>query len=263
VNDKGEAPGGDRGPARDPLEDTPQEALRLIDEASRLSVPLRLIGGTAVWFRCLSARRPPLARPYGDIDFISVSKNNRELTRFFESRGYEADKLFNALHGAQRLNFTDSLRGRAVDVLLDRFVMCHTLELGNRLALDGTTISVTDLLLTKAQVIQLNEKDIKDILALLIDHEVGGENDGIDLIRLREVTGRDWGFEHTIRKTLAEVREAAGDFGLAPDQTAAVDSTATAITAALDAAPKSQRWRIRARVGERLRWYDEPEEARR
>jgi hypothetical protein len=223
---------------------------------------LRLIGGTAVWFQCLSARRPPLARPYGDIDFISVSKNNRELTHFFETRGYEADKLFNALHGAQRLNFTDSLRGRAVDVLLDRFVMCHTLELRERLALDATTIPVTDLLLTKAQVIQLNEKDIKDILALLVDHEVDGDG-GIDLARLGEVTGRDWGFEHTIRKTFSEVRETAGSFGLAPGQTAAIEANVTAITAALDTAPKTQKWRIRARVGERLRWYAEPEEARR
>jgi hypothetical protein len=193
---------------------------------------------------------------------MSVSKSNRALTSFFEAHGYEADKLFNALHGAQRLNFTDSVRGRAVDVLLDRFVMCHTIELRDRLALDTTAIPVTDLLLTKAQVIQLNEKDIKDIMALLLDHD-SGSPDGIDLSRLANATRSDWGLEHTVRKTLTEIEAALGAMGLAADQSTGIKSNIAAVTTALDAAPKSPRWRIRGRVGERIRWYDEPEEARR
>jgi hypothetical protein len=262
VNDKGASPDSRDDPAYIPLPDAPAEALRLISDSASLTVPLRLIGGTAVWFHCPSARRPPLARAYGDIDFISVSKNNRALTTFFEVHGYEADKLFNALHGAQRLNFTDSVRGRAVDVLLDRFVMCHTIELRERLALDATTIPITDLLLTKAQVIQLNEKDVKDIMALLLDHDPGTP-DGIDVSRLVGATHADWGLEHTVRKTLAEVQAALGSVGLGTGQIATIKSNIAAVIAALDAAPKSAKWRIRARVGERIRWYDEPEEARR
>ncbi|MEA2485257.1 MAG: hypothetical protein QOD46_368 [Actinomycetota bacterium] len=262
MNDSGAPIDRDQTPTDTPLPDAPGEALRLIADSAELSVPLRLIGGTAVWFYCESARVPPLARPYGDIDFISVSKNNRSLTAFFEAHGYEADKLFNALHGAQRLNFTDSVRGRAVDVLLDRFVMCHTIELKDRLALGGPAIPVTDLLLTKAQVIQLNEKDIKDIMALLLDHGASG-TDGIDLARLAEATRSDWGLEHTVRKTLAEVEAGLDSMGLAADQAAVIKSNIAAVIAALDAAPKSSRWRMRARVGERIRWYDEPEEARR
>jgi hypothetical protein len=262
VNETGTPSDPSQHPTDVPLSDAPAEALRLIADSAALVVPLRLIGGTAVWFHCPSARTPPLARPYGDIDFMSVSKNNRTLSAFFEAHGYEADKLFNALHGAQRLNFTDSVRGRAVDVLLDRFVMCHTIELKDRLALRNTAIPVTDLLLTKAQVIQLNEKDIKDIMALLLDHGAG-DPDGIDLGRLADATRGDWGLEHTVRKTLTEVEATLDSRGLSPGQTAAIRGNITAVIAALDAAPKSSRWRIRARVGERIRWYDEPEEARR
>jgi hypothetical protein len=262
MNDQGAGIDRNEASGTVPLEDAPDEALRLIAGSRSLPVPLRLLGGTAIWFYCRSARTPPLARPYGDIDFMSVSKNNRALTGFFESHGYEADKLFNALHGAQRLNFTDSVRGRAVDVLLDRFVMCHTIELKDRLALESTAIPVTDLLLTKAQVIQLNEKDIKDILALLLDHSPGTP-DGVDLARLAEVTRSDWGLEHTVRKTLGEVEAALEHIGLDADRSAAIRSSIAAVVSALDAAPKSPKWRMRARVGERIRWYDEPEEARR
>jgi hypothetical protein len=69
--------------------------------------------------------------------------------------------------------------------------------------------------------------------------------------------------EHTVRKTLAEVEAAVASMGLAAGQSAAVKTSVAAIIAALEAAPKSPRWRMRARVGERIRWYDEPEEARR
>jgi hypothetical protein len=247
--------------ALETCEDTPQEAMRLIAATKGLEVPLRLIGGTAIWFRCPSARRTSLARSYGDIDFVSISKNNGALSRFFEGHGYEPDKLFNALHGAQRLNFTDPLRGRPVDVLLDRFVMCHTLELKKRLTLDDTTIPVTDLLLTKAQVIQLNEKDVKDIVALLLDHAVAVG--GIDLDRIAEATHNDWGLEHTLRKTLLEVQEALAGIALDEAEAVLVGGRIGAIVETLDIAPKSPRWRMRARVGERLRWYEEPEEARR
>jgi hypothetical protein len=102
---------------------------------------------------------------------------------------------------------------------------------------------------------RLNEKDLRDILALLLDHES-------DTPRVLAVTHADWGFEHTIRRTLAGVRERAGDFGLAPSAVATVLARAGALDPALEAAPKSPKWRMRARVGERARWYEEPEEAR-
>ncbi|MDP9222591.1 MAG: hypothetical protein M3P18_01820 [Actinomycetota bacterium] len=237
--------------------------MRLIQRSGSLPVPLRLIGGTAVWFHCPSAHRAPLDRTYGDIDFVSLSKNNRALTQFFESNGYEPERLFNALHGAQRLNFTDPKKGRPVDVLLDRFVMCHTLELANRLTIDDTTIPLTDLLVTKAQVVELNEKDVKDIVALVLDHEVGKTHDRIELARLAELTNGNWGLEHTIRKTLQEVQQATTWMGLQDGAAKLVVSRIAALIEALDHAPKSPRWRIRARVGERVRWYLEPEEARR
>jgi hypothetical protein len=204
-----------------------------------------------------------LARTYGDIDFVSISKHNSSLTGFFEANGYEADRLFNALHGAQRLNFTDRTSGRPIDVLLDRFVMCHTLDLKERLTLDEMTIPLTDLFLTKAQVIQLNDKDIKDLIALLADHGVDGEAPSIDLDRLTAATRSDWGLEHTVRKTLAEIESATSGIGLDDEQIARVLRAISSLLTALDTAPKSQKWRMRARIGERIRWYDEPEEARR
>ena len=129
--------------------------------------------------------------------------------------GYVPDKLFNALHGAKRLNFMDPARDRPLDVLLDRFVMCHTLDLRRRLTLEPLTIPLADLLLTKLQVVKVNEKDLRDMVALFADHAVEGEQgDVLDLDRLTSVLGHDWGFEHTVRQNLAHLRESVDHYDI-------------------------------------------------
>jgi hypothetical protein len=246
-----------------PLSDVRAEGRRLVTAAASHEIPARLLGGVAVWVRCPSAATPPLRRDYGDVDIISLSKVSRELIRFLESMGYQPDKLFNALHGKQRLNFADPNSGRPLDVLLDQFSMCHSLDLRDRISLDSDTIPLADLLLTKLQVVQINEKDLLDITALLADHPVGGpDDDSIDLGRLTSVLGRDWGFEHTVRMNLGRVRASLADRGLTQSLTSTVGDRITGIAAALDQGGKSISWQLRARVGERVRWYELPEDVR-
>jgi hypothetical protein len=234
--------------------------VRLAEDAAAADVTLRLIGGVAVWARCPSARSGPLARPYGDIDLVGRARDRKAIVAFMEAHGYEPDRMFNALHGAARLNFHDPQRDLPVDVLLDRFAMAHELDLRDRLAIEPLTLPLADLLLTKLQVVDLNAKDLRDAAALLLDHDLGPA--GIDTARILEVSRSDWGFEHTIHRTLATLQERIGDFGLAPDASELILARGAAIGAALHAAPKSAKWKMRARVGERARWYEEPEEAR-
>lgn len=246
-----------------PLSDVREEGRRLVTAAASHEVPARLLGGVAFWVRCPSAATPPLRRDYGDVDIISLSKASRELTRFLESMGYQPDKLFNALHGKQRLNFADPNSGRPLDVLLDHFSMCHSLDLRDRLSLDSDTIPLADLLLTKLQVVQINEKDLLDITALLVDHPIGGpDRDSIDLGRLTTVLGKDWGFEHTVRINLDKVQASLADRGLSDSLTSTVRDRVTGIAAALEQGAKSISWQLRARVGERVRWYELPEDVR-
>ncbi len=246
-----------------PLGDVREEGRRIVAAAEERGLPVRLLGGVAVWARCPSAAVPPLERSYGDVDIISLSRVSRELATFGESLGYQPDKLFNALHGKQRLNFTDPASGRPLDVLLDQFEMCHALDLRDRITLEPATIPLADLLLTKLQVVEINDKDLIDITALLADHPLGGQDiDSIDLGRLASVLGRDWGFEHTVRINLEKVRASLPGRGLPDAVSATADERIAGITAALDAGRKSVGWQLRARVGERVRWYELPEDVR-
>lgn len=246
------------------LDDVRLEGERLAEAIAGNGLALRMFGGVAVYLRCPSARLPSLERTYGDVDFVGLSSDRGAISDFFEGQGYAQDRMFNALHGARRLNFTDPRIGRPIDVVLDQFSMCHSIDLRDRLRIEAPTIPLADLLLTKLQVVELNRKDLQDLVAMLADHELGEEpGDAIGIARLERVLGDDWGFEHTVRRSLQRVAEASGDFGLDGAAVDRIRATIDDLVSRLDVAPKTLRWRMRAMVGERVRWYEVPEEARR
>jgi hypothetical protein len=243
------------------LDDVREEGRRVVQAAIAAGLPVRLVGGVAFWARCPSATLPALARSYGDIDIVSLSRSRREVTDFLEQQGYVPDQFFNALHGAQRLYFTDPVHDRPLDVILDRFSMCHTMDLRDRLDVEPLSIPLAELMLTKLQVVQLNDKDIRDLIALLADHDVHGPPpETVDLDHITRLLGADWGFEHTVTLNLAHLRDALPRFDVGDDVRRRVAARVDAIVDALAAGHKTTGWKARRLVGERVRWYEQPEE---
>jgi hypothetical protein len=236
------------------------EAKRLADLAVARHVPMRLMGGLAVWLRSESVRKPPFAREYHDMDFAASSKGRTEVKCLLEDEGYVPEKLFNAIHGAQRLNYAEPNGRWTVDLLIDELAMSHRLDLRGRLDGPEPTISLADLALTKLQIWEINRKDLADVMCLMADHPLGRDGDGaIGLDRIAAVLGTDWGFCHTVERNLGKVGElwaAEPVAGAKFDVAAQIEG----IGAAIAAAPKSLAWKTRARLGERLRWYETPEE---
>lgn len=243
-------------------DETAVEGQRVARALRATGLPARLLGGVAVWIRSPSMRVAPLRRTYGDFDLVVPSSARSALTRFLVDQGYEPDRRFNALHGASRLIFADPRNGRRIDVIIDRFAMCHTIDLRDQVTIESETIPLADLLVTKLQIVELNEKDLRDSLALLADHDIGEAPDEISPSRIQELTRDDWGLERTMRGTLEKIRERAASLGLPPETLAIIRGRVDRILASLDAAPKSMRWKMRARIGERVRWYELPEEVR-
>jgi hypothetical protein len=237
-------------------------ALELIDAAAAEGIPLRLVGGFAV--RVLCPRFEPRIRDRQDLDLASVSDVRRQLTEFLVERGYEPDKRFNALYGHKQLYFV-APDGVTVDVLVDRLDMCHVLPFKERIDRMPTTLDVTDLLLSKLQIVELNEKDVQDVLYLLSAFEVrqGDDPGTIGLSRLEDIVRDDWGWWRTVTGNLDQIRQLSTgpSAGLIPpnaerDPVEQID----ALARAAQDVPKTLRWRVRSKVGERKRWYRLPEE---
>lgn len=229
----------------------------MLDAATDAGVVLRATGGLAVWLRCPSARRPPLEREFKDLDLFAGSGQGRSITALLSSLGYAPDEEFNQLHGHQRLYFWDAVNGRQLDVFIERIKMSHELDLTGRIALDHITIPLADLLLTKLQVYETNEKDLKDAVAILADHAL--DKDGVDPRRIASVLAGDWGWWRTATVNLDKIAAYAAHLdGFGAVET--VVQRAQALKEVVDQTPKSLKWRMRAKIGERVRWYELPEE---
>lgn len=219
------------------------EAVGLVEQLDQLGAPARILGGVGVVLHCGIAHREP-----EDIDLVTARASRATFTQVLRERGYEANTRFNAMHGDTR-NIFQGPEGK-LDVFVGDFTMCHRLQLADRLQVDSPTLSVADLLLTKLQIVELTEKDSADLVALLVTHEVTeGPGDAIDMTRVAAVLGDDWGYWRTATETLERVA----------DDSPQLRAKTEALRARIDAEPKSRRYKLRARIGERRRWYELPD----
>jgi hypothetical protein len=244
-----------------PLENPLDEAARVIDAATAADLQLRLTGGVAIATISPSALKAPLRRLYNDIDFVSRGRDQRDVEALFAALGYHAEDEFNSLHGEHRLFFIDRENSREADVFVNKVDACHQLDLANRLDIAVRTIPPADLLLSKLQVINTTPKDYTDAIAVLCDHEVVEEDGpvGISLARIEEVCCSDWGWWRTVTMVGASTLEMAE--GLAGEGRIQAEAPARLrhVLERLESAPKTRKWKLRARVGDRVRWHEEPE----
>jgi hypothetical protein len=238
------------------------EAGRLSSAAADAGLGMRLMGGLAIWLTAPSVREPPFAREYGDLDFAVRKRDARAVSPFLAEQGYVPERLFNSIHGAQRLNFGHPDGRWTIDVIVDELRMSHLIDLRGRLEPGPPTIDLADLLLTKLQVWEINAKDLGDITCLLANRPLSegpSDPEAIDLSRVLALTGADWGLCHTLERNLRRVADFARERG---PSNAPLDPAvqAEALLAAVAAGRKSLAWRVRGRIGERMRWYETPEE---
>ena len=241
------------------------EMNRLIDAATEQAILLRAIGGLAVRVKSKDYRKF-VTREYPDIDFVAAEKDQRALDPFFTEMGYEPSKQFNILNGSQRQIYRDPTQARHVDIFVGDFMMCHRLPLNDRLHLDPVTIPLAELLLSKAQIVQLNRKDALDIASILFYNEMGKDEDGrINLQRITQLCSQDWGLFKTTSINLKRVEEIVVDqnLDLMDEERELILSRIRQIQSAFEEMPKSLQWKMRDKVGTRLRWYEEVEEVAR
>jgi hypothetical protein len=244
-----------------PLPDVVDEARRLIGEAAERDVPIWLIGGLAVRIASSAAAHPALVRPYKDIDLVTMRGASRRVIEYMDAMGYIAHSEFNTLNGHKRLLFFDEPHQRQVDVFVGVFEMCHTIPITNRLAAHPVTVPLAELLLTKLQVVELNEKDLRDVLALILGYVVSeDQRGGIDFDYVAALCAADWGLWRTVRVNLERVSDGVTDYALSAGEQELVRQRVAELWARIEAEPKSMKWRLRDRVGDRRRWYVEPEE---
>lgn len=247
------------GRDREPLQDPVAEGRTLAEAAAGRGIPLRVLGGIAVALLCPSSRRPPLAREYADIDLATTGGAKADVVRLMEDLGYTGDKEFNTLHGHRRLYFWDQRNERQVDVFVDEANLCHRIDIKQRLEAVPLTLSLADLTVLKLQVMETNEKDFLDVCAIFADHDLSVDDSGVNAAYIGKLAASDWG----LWRTLGMVSERSEQFALDLPGFEAGEVVAARLRQlreGLNSVPKTRGWKLRARIGDRKRWYMTPEE---
>jgi hypothetical protein len=266
------------------FEEAVKKAKELIEAAKTRGIPLRLMGSCAVYVHCpkyrkmfLGMRIDKTETPITDLDFVSYSKHQEQLEKLLTEMGcIPKSSLAYPTHSGtggftaitlgrefSRLIYIIKETNTTIDVFMDKLAMCHTIDFRNRLEIDYPTIPLADILLEKMQIVEIAEKDIKDTMALLLEHDVGdSDEETINAEYISKLLAEDWGFYYTVTTNLKSIRDIflplykeqnilSGEF---------IETIRNRIEKLLDRIerePKTLKWKLRSIIGKRKKWYQD------
>jgi hypothetical protein len=271
------------------LEDAMNRAEELIMNAEKMRIPLRLMGSCSVYVHCpeyrntlLHVRTDISQQPITDLDFVSYSRYQEGLEKILTESGC-VNSIRTSKTGVQdgvpsqlgrggftqvtlgrefsRLIYIDQKTSTTIDVFLDKLAMCHTIDFKNRLEIDHPTIPLADILLEKMQIVEIAEKDVKDTIVLLLEHDIGdSDRETINDEYISRLLSRDWGFYYTVTTNLRNVRDKflpLYEEHISNELAAIVRNRISGLLESIERVPKDLSWRMRAKIGTKRRWYQE------
>jgi len=240
------------------------ELKRIIKASDEAGILLRVIGSLAFQMHCpkYGYLQEVMGRAYTDIDFAAYRKQTKEIKELMTNLGYTENREVFIVSEGERSIFDRPEVGLHVDVFYEKLDFCHAIYWENRLEVDAPTIPLAEMLLEKMQIVQINEKDIIDTIMLLMEHSLGDvDEETINIKRIAELCSTDWGFWRTTTMNLDKVRQLAQGYEeLKDEHKALIEAQVAAALERIEQEPKSLAWRLRARVGDRVKWYKDVDE---
>jgi hypothetical protein len=228
-------------------------ANRLVYDAEKSGMVVRLMGACAIMVHCTGneGMYRGLKRQLSDIDLMTYTKFGRALTKLFTGLGYRQLGVF------PRHVYYDPSNDMHVDVFFDRLEMCHTLPFSGRLEVDCPTIPLAELLLEKIQIVNIAEKDVKDVMVLLREHAISNDDkEAVNSEVIADLLSNDWGFYYTTTRNLSLIKDSLPKFNsLAEEDRLDIRQKIEKLVTQIEKREKTLRWKMRARVGPRAKWY--------
>ena len=246
-------------------EEIVSEGIRIVETGKQLNIPLRLLGAGAFRIHCsaFSEVHKSMDRHLTDLDFITRREFGDKALDVLKQCGYGMDRGAEFLMKiSQRFQMKNTTKNIVADVFYDKLEMCHTIEIRDRLEIDYPTISLADLMLEKMQIVKINEKDIKDSIILLREHDVSdSDKETVNSVYISKLLSKDWGFYYTVTMNLNKIKTLLPKYSVLSDEDKSiVNQRVDKLIAKIEEAPKSMKWKLRARRGTSQKWYREVEE---
>jgi hypothetical protein len=237
------------------------EVRRIIEAAASAGLTLRILGSLAFQTHCpkYGHLQEKMGRAYTDIDLAGYSREARQVRALLERLEYVEEREVFVVSEGGRAIFESLDRRMHVDVFYEKLDFCHVIPWSGRLEVDSPTIPLAEMLLEKMQIVEINEKDVIDTFILLLEHPLGEiDRETVNMDRVAKLCAEDWGLWRTITMNLGKVRQLTNGYTqLSDDEKMQVRAQADSALSRIEAQPKSLAWRLRARVGDRVKWYKE------
>jgi hypothetical protein len=240
------------------------ELRRIIEASEEAGILMRVIGSLAFQMHCpnFGYLQAAMGRAYTDIDFGAYGRQSKQIQELMTSLGYVENREVFIVSEGERAIFDKPQTGLHVDIFYEKLDFCHTIYWKDRLEVDAPTIPLTELLLEKMQIVKINEKDVIDTIMLLLEHPLGEQDrETINIKLAAQLCANDWGLWRTTTMNLVKVRQLAQGYEqLSPEQKSRVTTQVGEILTHLEKEPKPLAWRLRNRVGDRVKWYKDVDE---
>jgi len=243
------------------------EATQIVERMKNANIPFRIMAGCAVRIHCAGhtqLHQVKMQRNIRDIDLVTLRKYKKQAEAQLLEIGYSPQLVKFEM---DRDIYEKAAEGITLDVFYDRLDMCHSIDFVDRLEHDFPTIALADLVLQKLQIIELNERDAKDIIVLFLEHEVGKtDTETINGKYIAKLLSNDWGFYYTVTQNIKKSNDLALKYSkdmLPPNELQVFQARTAQLLSMIETEPKSFKWNMRQKVGTKMIWYNEVEEKER
>ncbi|MGD0750604.1 MAG: hypothetical protein ABSA23_04270 [Anaerolineales bacterium] len=239
-------------------------ANEIVGETQKQGASIRLLGAVAFNIHCpaFSYFQEKANRHFTDLDFAASFSQNDAIRRSFSKFGFVEDREVAVVYARSRLVYNHPQTGLHVDVFFEKLDFCHPIYWNGILKLDNPTIPLAELVLEKMQIVKINEKDIIDSIMLTREHPIGdNDNETINAGRISTLCANDWGLWRTVTMNLNKVIDISQEYSwLEESDRKVVISRIEELLDRIMAAPKSSKWNLRNKIGDRMKWYKEVDE---
>ena len=232
-----------------------QSILQATREAGLLA---RLVGTVAVALHCSDGKQWLLPPTRATLEMVGRASDADALAEVIRRLGFDPLRPFNQEHRRERLIFRKRTPELCVDIQLDAYEGFHRLEVLGSLRAEEEFLAPADLLLLCLQRAESSEADLREIVALVWDHELsaGPASEAIDVSRVSSVCAEDWGWYRTATKNLDRLIF-TGSWGGLPESPVLMERLKR-LREEIEKSPKGTRWQMRAAIGDAVRWYRIP-----
>ena len=240
------------------------ELRRILKASDDAGIILRVIGSLAFQMHCpkFGYLQAAMGRAYTDIDFAAYHRQTKEIQALMAGLGYRENREVFIVSEGDRAIFERPDVGIHIDIFYEKLDFSHVIHWEGRLEVDHPSIPLAEMLLEKMQIVKINEKDVIDTIMLLLEHPLGDEDhEIINIQHVARLCSNDWGLWRTTTMNLDKIRQLAHGYKeITVEQKEKVDVQVKTALAQIEKEPKSLAWRLRARVGDRVKWYKEVDE---